>query len=398
MPRNSLNCLMPRNGGLPWNGRLLACAALALLTVGCPRPVSTQMRTRGQIGPHDDQAVQIADGSGGEAAVYVCPWLVSMNGKEFKTGDIKDGETDGAFGPMVPCGAVITQRGLCPSCKNPVHLPGEAQLAVCPNLYIPEPGVAPSDGALLVDKIAVPCDQILGDASSFNQTCPKCSPTFTYYKDGAPRVADPRLSAEAVPAFRSPYAPDKVIDPVSLMQRGDEAPSEGKTLARNEINQCPTTKRYFELEPSDVIEVIDYAEQVVEPQKESPVDPTFNWSPVAPGTYRNVDDVVGPCWRCGGIGQCPDCNGSGTSPNGTYGTLPPDCWACTRPTKDGARSTGRCPECDGTGFATYTGSLPPSFTYFTIREGNPVAADSKARKWEHPARSGGEDAPAPSDE
>lgn len=382
---------------MPRKSLMFVCAALALLSAGCPKPTSDMMRTSGQIGPKDDQSVKVAtsraEGGDEDQAVYVCPWLVTLNGKEFKTAEIKDGETDGAFGPMVPCGTVISERGLCPSCRNPVHLPNERPLALCPNLYIPEPGPAPSDGALLVDKTAIPCDQILGDEGSNSTACSKCGPTFTYYKDGPARIADPRVSVEAVPAFRSPYAPDKVIDPVAMMLKGSEAPSEGKTLDRNDVNQCPYTKRYFEFEPSDVLEVIDFVEQIVEPVKETPVDPTWNFSPVA-GTYRNVDDVTGPCWRCGGVAHCPDCSGSGAAPTGIYGTgTPADCWACTRPTKDGPRSTGRCPECDGSGFATYTGSLPPSFTYFVPREGKLVAAESQARKWKQ-ERKGSEAAPS----
>lgn len=371
---------MPRTNSLT-----SVCALLTLVAVGCPRPTASQMRTRGEIGVKDDQTVQV------DEKVFLCPHLVTIDGKEFKTSEARLGESSGAFGPMVPCGTVITQRGLCPSCKNPVHLPGERPVAYCPNLYFPE--TAPSDGALLEDRLVVQCDQELGEEGAHRSDCPKCGEKFGFFENKA-RITEPRISVEAVPAFRSPYSPDKAIDPVAVMLKGSEAPGEGKGIDRFDSNQDPYTKRYFEFEPSDVLEVIDHVNEVVEPIKETPVDPTYNFSPVG-GTYRIVTDVIGPCWRCGGVKVCPDCGGSGNGPTGIYGpNQPGDCWACSRLVRDtgGAaspKSLGRCPECDDQGFVRYEGSLPTNFAFFIRREGALVAAESKARNWQHPAQEGG---------
>lgn len=404
---------------------------LALLLAGCGMQSSpTRVRSRGEIGPSDAQAVQIEMDETGKIAVHVCPHLVTMNGKDYDLHLLKKTEEEGGkiseimgmFGPMVPCGTIITQRGLCPSCKNPVHLPGERPLAVCPNLYTPASEAefdvtgsltpsgqgaekldelmatkerlgdgpkatedalkqlysgTPAPPPILTNRNTILCDQLLGDEGSHTTPCPNCTK----------QVTEPRVSVECVPAFRSPYAPDKVIDPVHLMVKGSEPPAEGRATDRYDPSHCPFTRevaRYFEFEPSDVVMVLDYPDELVEPIQEMPVDPTMNWSPVASvGVVRNVSDFWGPCWRCGAVKICPECGGSGNGPTGLYGPGPADCWFCHRQTKDGARSTGTCGECDDTGFVRYEGQLPPGFKYF---DGQGAALPSANRGWKLPPR------------
>jgi hypothetical protein len=121
----------------------------------------------------------------------------------------------------------------------------------------------------------------------------------------------------------------------------------------------------------------------------------MNWSPVAAvGVVRNVQDFWGPCWRCGGVKECPDCGGSGLGPSGLYGPGPTDCWYCHRATKDGAKSTGTCNECDDQGFVRYEGQLPTNFKYF---DGQGGSIPSTARNWQFTARNKAAEPAEPAD-
>ena len=74
------------------------------------------------------------------------------------------------------------------------------------------------------------------------------------------------------------------------------------------------------------------------------------------GDRQQAGFVVQPCdcWRCGGVGHCTNCKGSGQGSLGMYGTTPAECWICAE--------SGECPECDGTGFSVYEGVLPKAYT------------------------------------
>ena len=80
--------------------------------------------------------------------------------------------------------------------------------------------------------------------------------------------------------------------------------------------QCPKCKNYFTIKETDLLTTINVPEETFCPRCRKPVDPTLNActtkSCKTGGVVRNVPDFDGPCWRCGGVGICPNCKGSGS--------------------------------------------------------------------------------------
>jgi hypothetical protein len=124
-------------------------------------------------------------------------------------------------------------------------------------------------------------------------------------------------------------------------------------------NKCWNCGTYFAVTVRDVRLAESEPFETLCPFCKNPVDPTSNFCPKCNKFHRTADRD-GPCWRCGGTGICPECNGSGkgTAPyyNGNEA-----CYLCGGNLPGG--SNGLCPECNGErtrGFVTYDGALPVS--------------------------------------
>lgn len=262
---------------------------------------------------------------------FLCPHSVPINERAFSAKDVERGEVDGVFGPYVPCGTVVEAgTGTCPKCSQPYRTPGERADGDDP------PPLA-----------------------TWKMSCPVCQ---------------------------------EALDPVALNVRGDDP----LLPTRNALNQCTKCKTYLDTVPGDVLSAIAVHEEVVCPSCNKPIDPSLNACTTQTcrlgGVVRNVDSFEGPCWRCGGLGICPECHGSGTGTLSTYGpNTNINCWSCD--------TAGRCQDCEGSGFTTYTGGLPQKFATTKFQGGVATPLESKDRKWQHPTDEPARDAePAPSDE
>ncbi|MBX3469988.1 MAG: hypothetical protein KF878_24185 [Planctomycetes bacterium] len=243
---------------------------------------------------------------------FVCPHVVPINERAFNPKDVERGEVDGVFGPFVPCNTVVTPgAGTCPRCSQRYRTPGERADEEAP-------------------------------VASVRMSCPRCHET---------------------------------VDPGAVQVRGQD-PRQPNRLA---MNQCPKCALYFEMAPADVLSVVGVHEEVVCPSCVKPIDPTLNACTTSScrlgGVVRNVDALEGPCWRCGGLVLCPECQGAGAGTAAVFGNTPSDCWACG--------TTGRCHECEGTGFSTYHGGLPPNFSLYRNVGGKQQPVESKQRNWQH---------------
>jgi len=390
--------------------------AAAVLVAGCGMEASdTTIRTRGEVGvPDDGPVIEVLE------TEFVCPHLIPIDNREFKTADVKQGEVEGRHGPMVPCGERVPQgAGLCPNCKNPYHTDGAQPIAVCTNLRLGDkPSYEPGQ-PILVDIPVVVCNEELGTWHEGSAPdCPACrAATEEWSSSGVPAPPwsvsrAPKQSAPALWQFRCPFEDcAKVIDPVHLQVRKHPQVSEEEKrwTDRHQAGMCPDCKRYFWSEPTDVLEAVPNPEQVICPACYEPVDPTMNVctnedcpldgvvfevqrpndqiEKVVGNVIRNVETVIGPCWRCGGVKVCPSCDGASTGDGDLYpgAGLPMDCWYCQTwdPVARTASATGLCPECDDTGFVAYTGSLPEGFHWIGNVRGSIGPLPSASRGWEH---------------
>jgi hypothetical protein len=225
----------------------------------------------------------------------------------------------------------------------------------------------------------VPCGTAVPAGSG---TCPSCG---GQYRTDA---GDENVPL-AQPKFVGPFSSDP-IDPVAMQVKGSADP---KSPDRYFFNQDPKTKKYFETTPADVLTTVAIHEEVVSPTG-VPFDPSMNsYVDKAKGeqVVRNVAAIEGVCWRCGGLGICPECSGAATGNLGLFGQAPSDCWFCFgRDAAGKDQSTGRCPDCAGSGFTTYSGGLPPGFK-IGVKAGNqfnPLPSDK--REWKFPEEKQGE--------
>jgi hypothetical protein len=189
----------------------------------------------------------------------------------------------------------------------------------------------------------VPCGTIVPAGVG---ECPSCH--GKYRTSGPPDEEHPL----ALPKIMSPFGDDP-IDMVAIQVKGNTDPKVPDRLAPN---MDPVTKRYYEMAPADVATTVGPIEEVLSPTGVAfdPTSPSYKAGADAK-VGRVLSSIEGPCWRCGGTGDCLDCgdSGAGAGKVGVYGATPTDCWACG--------GEGRCPECGGTGFAAYEGGLPQSF-------------------------------------
>ncbi len=257
---------------------------------------------------------------------FVCPHVVAIDNQAFDVRAVIAGEVENKFGPFVPClTKVPSGEGECPNpaCKQPYRTSGEL-----------------AEG-----------------------------------EEGAPL---------ALPLLKCPHPHadgDQLIDPVAVFVKGSRDSILGYT-------NCPKCKNYFTIKETDLLITIDVHEEALCPICNRAVDPTMNActnkSCKSEGVIRNIPDYEGPCWRCGGLGMCPNCKGSGSGNLGIYDKSPAECWTCG--------VEGKCPECKGTGFSRYEGTLPKEYKAYG-RENK--VFPSKKRKWEH--RRDGGSGPPPSD-
>jgi hypothetical protein len=285
-----------------------------LLAAGCGmEPVDNRMQTRGQLG-NDQFAIEVVEGE------FVCPHVVSINNQSFDVKAVIGGEVQDHFGPFVPCLTTVQPgQGTCTNCKNPYRTSGElAEGEEGPTLALP--------------KIRCP------------------------HQDN--------------------HSAEQLVDPTAVLVKG----SKDSVLG---YSNCPTCKRYYTVKETDLVMTIDVPEETLCPNCTKPVNPMMNECRNAKckdalgGVVRNIKSFDGPCWRCGGVGHCTNCRGSGQGNLGMYGSTPAECWICA--------NDGDCPECDGTGFSKYEGVLPKSYTAW----GREAAVPSPRRKWEHKRESGG---------
>ena len=201
-----------------------------------------------------------------------------------------------------------------------------------------------------------------------------------------------------MPQFACPYCKE-TVDPVSIHAKNQTSPY------RFEPGFCGKCRRYFSTDASDVLTTIDVPEEEICGNCETPLDPTMNACTNAScslgGVVHQVDDLYGPCWRCGGTKICPECGGSGGGTSDTYGSngqAPFDCWFCHTLLVDGsAESTGRCPECDHDGFVRYEGALPAKFKMFQAGPDGVKSVPSAQRGWQFPKADAGGGEAAPSE-
>jgi DNA-directed RNA polymerase subunit RPC12/RpoP len=355
---------------------------LAGLLAGCGmEAVESDVRTAGERGVPDKNTLQVLEES------YVCPHIMSPTGVVFDSRNVREGKVGSTkkmgetsvFGPYVPCATELQAgEGLCSTCQQPYHTPGQGQVAYCANLYIPSG-----------EEQAKQCNNRLGDYSDGRSyDCSNCNKS----------VEHPRVTIEALPQFRCPYCND-IVDPVSVHRKHDaDDPCPWHSQAhgspdRFEPGHCGNCGNYFSTDPTDLLTTIDVVEELLCGTCGEPVDPSLNGCANAScslgGVIHQVEVVEGPCWRCGGTKICPECGGSGNGTSGTYGsggTVPSDCWFCYTPNvvDRSAQSTGRCPECDWDGFAGYVGALPPGFKTFQAGPDGVKSLPSSQRGWKFP--------------
>lgn len=264
---------------------------------------------------------------------FVCPHVVSINNQAFDIKAVISGEVEDQFGPFVPCLTLVrSSDGTCPNCKQAYRVSGDlAEGEEGPPLALPK------------------------------LKCP-------HQHDGG----------------------DQLIDPVAVLVKG----SKDSILAHS---NCPSCKRYFTVTETDLLLAVDIPEESLCPSCNQPVSPLMNACTnkkcSLDGVIRNQDSYDGPCWRCGGLGMCPNCKGSGQGNLGIFGDKSPaECWTCG--------TSGRCPDCDpeakdlarveqdlrdeaGMGFSVYEGVVPTKFSMWKGKDalvsGN--GKDRKARQW-----------------
>jgi hypothetical protein len=282
---------------------------------------------------------------------FVCPHVVSINNQPFDIKAVTSGDVEDQFGPFVPCLTPVQGEGKCSNCKGEFRTSGE------------------------------------------------------------PLGADEEGAPMALPKLKCPHphsGGEQLVDPVAVLVKGSKDSVLGYT-------NCPECKRYFTVNETDLLKTIDVHGEAHCPSCKQAVDPLMNACTNAKcklaGVLRNVDDFDGVCWRCGGLGMCPNCKGSGQGNLGIYGEKSPsDCWTCG--------TSGRCPECDselkeltkieralqeeaGMGFSVYQGVVPMSYSMWTRgSKSNPPKAilsgngkrgpeGQKVRKWRFDHEGGG---------
>lgn len=342
--------------------RILSLVCLVALSsaLGCGLEYTD---TRAQFRPttDHDRGVQVKPDE------FVCPNMVLLRPR---TQNLDNGEVADAFGPYVPCNTVLP--GPSGTCPNPA----------CGQSY----GQGSTEGQLLSK------DDVRREADNAVR-----SKLLGRGADGKESV---KVAVAPIPAVRCPY-PDcgKVL---SMGSGGLERETEKNATLGDNYCFHPNCKRYVSYVATDVITTVGTKEELLCPECDSPVDPTLricgNKSCKLRGTLLNTNPTEGPCWNCGAVGLCPNCEGSGLGSTGVFDTTgwgidgikdsstPKKCYLC--------EGSGSCPECEE-GFLLYEPSLPPDFHMHSGRGDSLKVVPASKRKWQHlqPAKGGEEPAP-----